>query len=365
MTTSPSRSSRSEALGSRIRLARARRGLSRTALAAALGVSPARVSRYEQDGVDGELAGAFADVLGVPRVFLSREGVEPIPVAESTFRSSRRATARQRAAACAAGTSGIELYEWLADRFRLPTVALPELDGEPPERAADAVRAAWQQGRGALPNLLQLSEAHGIRVLSLPRIAHAVDAFGLWRHDRPYAFLSTAKSAERSRFDLAHEIGHLVLHSRGHEGDLEREADAFAAAFLMPGDLLLARVGHEPAVPAVLRLRSDYGVAAMAMLRRLRDLGLLSDEVYRQDCVVLAQRGFGRDEPGGLRTERSRVFEQTASMLRSSDRGFGPLEEELGLTGADLHDLTFGHFLVPLGRGSEMRTTARGALRAV
>ena len=365
MTTSRSRSSRSEALGTRIRLARARRGLTKAALARATGFSVRQIDEYEAQGAPAAHVERLAAELHVPEPYLTREGVDPILTSEARFRSLSRATERQRSAACAAGTSGIELYEWLADRFRLPSVVLPDLDGEAPERAADAVRAAWEQGRGALPNLTQLAEANGVRVVSLPPIAHTVDAYSLWREDRPYVFLSTMKSVERTRFDLAHEIGHLVLHSRGHRGDLEREADEFAAAFLMPAELLLARVGKEPAVPAVLRLRSDYGVAATAMLRRLHDLGVLSDEVYRQDCVVLAQRGFRSGEPGGLRPERSRVFEQTLGLLRSSGASIDVIASEVGLSLQDLHDLTFGHTVLSLAGGSATRTARQGTLRVV
>ncbi|WP_375405757.1 ImmA/IrrE family metallo-endopeptidase [uncultured Amnibacterium sp.] len=289
-----------------------------------------------------------------------------IEVKEARFRASSRATLRQRDAACAVGASGIEFYSWLATRFRLRDVILPDLDGEKPERAAEAVRALWGQGRGALPNLLQLSEAHGLRVMSLPMIAHTVDAFSLWRDAEPYVFLSTMKTAERSRFDLAHEIGHLVMHSRGHEGDLEAEADAFAASFLMPADLLLARVGREPALPAVLRLRSHYGVAALTMLRRLHDLGRLSDNAYRMDCVALAQRGCRSGEVGGLPREPSQVFRQTFEALRSNNVTAEQAAREVGLWASDLHDLTFGHFVAPVeSRGDAARTPVRAALRAV
>src|SRR3546814_6566541 len=42
-----------------------------------------------------------------------------------------------------------------------------------------------------------------------------VDAFSCWRNGQPFVFLNTFKSAERSRFDAAHELAHLVLHRHG------------------------------------------------------------------------------------------------------------------------------------------------------
>lgn len=366
MTKSRSPFSPSEASPARIRLARERAGLTKAVLAGRLGLTVRACSALEDGSSRGPDVEALAEALGVTPEFLLRNEGEAIEVEEARFRASSRATLRQRTAACAAGVTGIEFYSWLASRFRLRDVVLPDLDGETPERAAEAVRALWGQGRGALPNLLQLSEAHGVRVMSLPSIAQTVDAFSLWRDGEPYVFLSTMKTAERSRFDLAHEIGHLVMHSRGHQGDLEAEADAFAAFFLMPADLLLARVGRELALPAVLRLRSQYGVAALAMLRRLHDLGRLSDTAYRMDCVALAQRGFRSGEEGGLPREHSQVFRQTFDALRSQGVTVEQAAHEVGLSASDLHDLTFGQFVAPMGtRGDAVRTSARATLRAV
>jgi len=71
------------------------------------------------------------------------------------------------------------------------------MDQQDPESAATALRAVWGRGEEPLPNLIQLGEAFGVRVLSLPTDADTVDAFSLWLNDIPYVFLSTAKTAER------------------------------------------------------------------------------------------------------------------------------------------------------------------------
>jgi Zn-dependent peptidase ImmA (M78 family) len=71
----------------------------------------------------------------------------------------------------------------------------------------------WGLGTGPRPNLLQLCESRGIRVFALAPFADAVEAYSIWRNDIPYVFLARRKAPERLRFDLAHELGHLVLHS--------------------------------------------------------------------------------------------------------------------------------------------------------
>ncbi len=346
---STSRSKPSDRLeGTRIRLARLSRGLTKVELAQRVDVSPRAVQTFEVEGAPVERAPGLTAALGYPEDFFRRPALQPLDEERARFRARRRATAGQRASARADGAVGIELYEWIAERFHLPEVRLLDLDGEPPERAAAALRSAWGRGLEPLPNLLQLAEAHGVRVLSLPTRSALVDAFSVWHQGRPYVFLSTAKTAERSRFDLAHEIAHLVLHSRGHtEGtDAENEADRFASAFLVPEESLLPQAGREPAVPQILRLRTHYGVSAFAMAHRLHSVGRLSDGAYRQDCVHLTQRGFRNGEPGGLPRERSRVFSVALESLKERGIGAGEVARDLGIDARLLHEFVFGQAVV-------------------
>lgn len=338
---------------SRIQLARERRALTKVALASALGVTSRVLQDYERDGAPAVRAEQLALALGVEPAFFQRAERYAISSEQGFFRARRRATAAQLGSARAAAAIGVELYEWLTERFALPAVQLPDLDHHAPETAAGALRAHWGRNDQPLPNLVQLSEAHGVRVLSLPTDADTVDAFSFWLDGHPYVFLSTAKSAERSRFDLAHELGHLVMHSRSQvttaEGsedvgsrELEREADAFASALLMPRDHLMAYAGREPAVPQILQLRSHYRVSAMAMARRLHDVGRLTDWGYRQNCTELARRGFRSAEPGGMSRERSRVFGHVFPELRRLRVPPTEVARELGIPMTELHGLVFG-----------------------
>lgn len=328
---------------SRITLARQRRGLSMTALAAELRLTPRALSSYERDGAPVARAALLAEVLSVPPSFFLRGPVDLIEESRVAFRARRRTAAYQRAAATAAGRIGIEFYEWLLERFTVPAPDLPDLDHEDPHLAAGALRARWGVSTGALPNLVHLSEAHGIRVLTLPPGAQQVDAFSLWHDEVPYVFLSTTKSPERSRFDLAHEIGHLVMHSRsGGSADIEREADAFASTLLMPRHELRTRIGRDAAVPQILQVKQQLKVSAMALNRALHGDCLMSDWTYRQNCIRLTQMGYRSGEPSGIARERSRVFQFMFSALKERALSARHIAHELGLTSADLHDLTFG-----------------------
>lgn len=374
--TSSSTSPRSERRlsPSRIRLARERRGLSKVALSSLLGVTTRTLQVFEVEGAPSARADELAQALGVLPTFFSRPERRAVSAEQGFFRARRRASAAQLGSARAAASIGIELYEWIGERFATPEIVVPDLDQQAPEAAATTLRATWGRGEEPLPNLVQLSEAHGVRVLSLPTDTNTVDAFSLWSNGFPTVFLSTAKSAERSRFDLAHELGHLVMHSRlpvGTDGqapdglNLEHDADAFASALLMPRRGMLAHSGRAPAVPQILRLREYYRVSAMAATRRLYELERLTDWEYRQNCVQLSQRGFRSGEPGGIRRERSRVFDTVFPALRARGLGSGVVGDELGISPHELHGLTFGQVPMTVSGAHEVGVLPRPDLRVV
>jgi Zn-dependent peptidase ImmA (M78 family) len=157
--------------------------------------------------------------------------------------------------------------------------------------------------------------------LGLPKPAQPVDAFSVRSDDSPYVFLSRAKTPERTRLDLAHEIGHLVLHSRAGAADAgpgaEKEADRFASAMLMPERSLRQSLRQNASVGEILSARTYYGVSATAVNYALNAAGRLSSYGYRQNCIRLAQMGFQSAEHGGMpRRELSRVFPQVCSHAR-------------------------------------------------
>ncbi|GIG27083.1 XRE family transcriptional regulator [Cellulomonas denverensis] len=347
---------------SRIRLARERRGLTKVALAAELGVTARVLQTYENEGAPGARADDLAVALEVTPRFFHLPDRDAITPEQGFFRALRRASAAQLGRARAAAGIGFEIYEWVTARYELPELVLPDVDAATPELAAATVRAVWGRGDERLPNLVQLSEAHGVRVMSLPSDAEAVDAFSVWHAGLPYVFLSRSKSPERSRFDLAHELGHLVMHSGARAGvEVEREADQFAAALLMPRDGLSARAGREPAVPEILRLRSHYRVSAMAMTRRLHAIGKLTEWSYRQNCVQLSRQGFRVGEPDGIEPERSRVFATVFAALRDQGVTAQDVAAELGITARELHLMTLGHAPAPIEGGAERTERPSGA----
>ena len=172
------------------------------------------------------------------------------------------------------------LNQWIEDRFVLPSANIPNLSQEGnPEAAAVSIRRYWGLGELSIKNTVHLLESKGVRVFSLSVDAVEVDAFSMWRDNTPFIFLNTKKSAEHSRFDAAHELGHLVMHRYGApQGlDAEREANAFASAFLMPHASVLAHAPRLTTVDHLVKLKKHWNVSVAALAYRLHSVGVLTD----------------------------------------------------------------------------------------
>ena len=267
-----------------------------TKLAAVIGVEPRSVSAYEKGefGPDDDRLASLALALRFPEAFFFGDDLdEPTPDIAS-FRALSKMTAGQRDTALGSGAIALMLNEWIETRFELPQPDLPDLSREDgPEAAAHALRQLWTLGELPIKNVVHLLEARGVRVFSLSVDALEVDAFSMWRQTTPFVFLNTKKSAEHSRFDAAHELGHLVLHRHGSpQGrEAEREANAFASAFLKPRTHLLASAPRMASIDNLIRLKKIWGVSVAALTYRLHTVGVLSDWLRRRRALGLGGRG--------------------------------------------------------------------------
>lgn len=329
---------------SRIVLARTRRGLTKVALARRAGISTRALYDLESGKATptGDTLVAIAEALRFPVGFFYRPDVELPSADEASFRSLRSMTASKRDAALAAGALAFEVSDWIEERFTLPPPQVPDLHGYDPEAAASAVRALWKMGASPIGNMIHQLESRGVRVFSLAE-DRRVDAFSLWHTDKPYVFLNTVKTAEHSRMDAAHELGHLVLHRRttAQGRNIESQAQLFASAFLMPRSSVMATPKlMAPTLGHLVQLKKKWLVSAAALAHRLHNLGLLSDWNYRGLCIDLAR--FGRDrEPEGIARETSQIMDKVfgLSVDGVSKRS---VASDLDLNQSDVEALVFG-----------------------
>ncbi|RSS89973.1 ImmA/IrrE family metallo-endopeptidase [Streptomyces sp. WAC05292] len=348
---------------SRIAIARKRRGLTLAELGERAGVSLQSLSNYETGRTDpaSETLAKISAALDFPESFFHKPRIELLPLEAVSFRARSKLAAAPRDAALAASTLALELNEWISSRYKLPTSHVPTLGRLDPESAADVLRARWDLGDAPISNMVHLVESRGIRVFSLPPEFSDVDAFSFWRNGTPFIFLSTLKSAERGRFDVAHELGHLVLH--GEERELygpaaEKEANAFASSFLMPRSSVINIMPDSPLPSQIIAAKRVWKVAAMALTYRLHDLGILSDWHYRKACVELSKKGYRSSEPQGMPgREKSQLLEKVFHMAQSKGISLRHVADELDVTAQELSSWIFG--LVVTVRAGSGRPTAK------
>lgn len=343
---------------SRLALARRRRGLTKKRTAELIDVSTRSVVGFEGGEImpSALTVSRMVDALDFPASFFEAEDLEEISEHAASFRALSKMTAAQRHSALAAGELALALHDWISERFRLPEGSVPRLGpGLDPETAAQVVRAEWDLGEKPIPNLVHLLEAHGIRVFSLAQECREVDAFSLWRLAQPFMFLNTEKSGEHSRFDAAHELGHLVLHWH-HElpqgKQAEQEANKFASTFLMPEASIVTATTRYPSLQQLVQLKRPWKVSVAALTHRLHTLKLLTDWQYRTLFVEISTRGYRTNEPSPIQPESSQILNKVFTALRREGVARQDIARELHVHPPDLDALVFGLAMLPVVGGS-------------
>ncbi|MGN6312114.1 MAG: helix-turn-helix domain-containing protein [Xanthobacteraceae bacterium] len=333
----------------RLKVARHRKKLSGKQLAAAAGLTDVTVSKVENGHQPDETTiDKLVAVLGYPREYFFMDRPEVLETRAVSFRSLKKMKAAERDASLAAGSHGIALYQWIDKRFMLPSPDLIDLSKEHgrPEVAARLLRQHWGIGDRPVSNILKLFESKGVRILSLSENTQNVDAYSFWHDDHPYIFLNQKKTAERSNFDAAHELGHLVLHFHAQaesapEDDAEREANQFASAFLMPEADVKSIITYVYSSSQVIKAKVRWKVSAMALANRLHQIGMLTEWNYRSIIIDLGNKGYRSGEPLGVEREVSTVLAKVLSTLWTKGITKSDIAKELCLPWDEIESLLF------------------------
>jgi Zn-dependent peptidase ImmA (M78 family) len=156
------------------------------------------------------------------------------------------------------------------------------------------------------------------------------------------------------RFDLAHELGHLLLHRqlRMRSRDLEQQAHDFASSFLIPADALYAQVTGQLRFDDIFKLKKFWRVSAIAMLQRLWHLRIISEWHYRSWIIELSKRGYRTSEPDGIHPESSRLFRQLFDFSRRDGWSIGRIAEALRFPPGEIDSMVFGLAIAPAPPGT-------------
>ncbi len=330
----------------RIELARKRRQKTAKILAEEAGIAPVTLSRVinGRQIPDEETVRRIANALDYPLDFFKLDDPDQIDAAGASFRSMTGMTARTRDAALAAGTLAFEISDWVGKIFRLEEPSLIDLSHErDPANAARLVRQHWGIGEKPIGNIVHFLESKGVRVFSLSENTKTVDAFSCWRNGEPFIFLNTFKTTERSRFDAAHELGHLLLHKHGgpQQKVAESEANTFASSFLMPKADLLSHVSYVNGLSDIIKQKKRWGVSAAALLFRLNKSGIVSDWQYLT-MIIQLNSNWSQSEPEGMPKEKSHVWKTILQELWRDGKTISSIGADLRIPPAEVGALLFG-----------------------
>jgi Zn-dependent peptidase ImmA (M78 family)/DNA-binding XRE family transcriptional regulator len=322
--------------GERLKLARKRAGLSLRGLAEAIdhAVTAQAIGRYERGEMlpGSEVAIRLARALGVSLSYLFSpsdirlEGLE--------FRKTTRTSAKDRARVEAAVLDHLDRYLQVEELLGMASHEWDRPEGAPyriqsledAEEAAERLRQDWNLGGNPIPNVTELLEERGIKVLKLD-FPLAVDGLTCrvaraGYEDVPVIVSSNAKSVERQRFTLAHELGHMVVQVKNKKLDEEKVCHRFASAFLMPHEDLLIEVGqrrHNFGYAEIIQIKQMFGVSAAALMVRLRDLGVINEATLTRVFRGIG-RGWRKAEPAPLPDdEQPRRFERLVFRALAED----------------------------------------------
>lgn len=358
--------------GGRLVLARQLAGLRKSDLATELGKSPTAVAAWES-GTKRPSPATVAELsirLSVDPAFFAVTSASVLPRPGTPhFRSLRSTTQLARDQAFAYGQLAADIATGLETHVEYPAVNVPtfpidEETDDSPERAARFVRAEWALADGPVGHLVRLLENHGVLVIFSPMQTATVDAYSFSSQQRPVIVLNPLKrDYYRQRFDLAHELGHLVMHLDAEPGGrvVEDQANRFAAELLMPAADITALLPTSMSAGAwrtLGQLKEHWGVSMQALLFRARSLGVLGEVAYRNSMTTVSARGWRRSEPGQVQTlEQPSLLPRAVSLLQEEGFNDALLAAQCR---APLHLFTIATSRTPVGP-SDLASVAHDA----
>ena len=324
--------------GEMFRLGRQLRGLTQKEFSEAVKAEPSTVSRVENGVVQPtqDLAERSASVLDLPLEFF-RQPERPygLPMSVHPMWRSKVAVPQYSIdqALAELNLRIIHIRRLIRSVEYDPVLPLPEIDtasaGDDPAEVAARVRRVWMMPAGPVIDLVQWIERAGCFVMYTDLPDAAMSGVTLRVPDmRPCIFVNRSMPADRIRHTLAHELGHLIMHRYPGE-DMEREADSFAAAFLMPAsDIRPYFAGKKIDLRLLAALKPEWRVSMQSLLYRASTLGFVNDNQARYLWQQFNMKKLKMREPAELDLQP-----ETPSLVAKL---FTLHLEKLGYSSADL-----------------------------
>ena len=293
--------------GANLRLARLFHGLTLEDVAAHIDKTRQYVHKIETEQIvpSETTLNAIAQLTQVDPVFFVRQSTAPINEDQCHFRKQFTTRSAVKQVALAKGEMFRRLVVELEEQVELPSTSIPQIEATSLieiEQAAEACRRHWGLGLGPIQSMTRVAERAGVLVTSFKGVSREVDAYSISAARPVIVVNSDDVSACRLRFDIAHELGHLVLHLGIVTGDrkTEGEANRFAGAFLLPRSSFVKEFpklrGMHLNWQGLSEMKLRWKVSKAALLYRAKQLSLISEDQYKTGVIRLNRGGEARVE---------------------------------------------------------------------
>lgn len=309
-----------------VQLARESRGWTQKELSERAGITQGFISLLEggQKDVSEDKLIQLANSLGYPvEFFYQRDTYEGFGLSLLYYR--KKASTRKGDLKRLQAEKNIRRMQFrtmfngvdIESKYSFDFFDINEHDGEV-EKIAQFVRANWRMPIGPVNNLTSTIERAGGIVLRFDFGTRDIDALSEWPDDTPPIFYVNSQApADRARFSLAHELGHIVMHNNASE-TMEYEADRFASEFLMPerdiatqlDSITLRRAGS---------LKPHWKTSMASLVRRAKDLNRISPERYTRICREISKLGYRKKEPVSIEYEHPTLASKISEVFQESN----------------------------------------------
>jgi Zn-dependent peptidase ImmA (M78 family)/DNA-binding XRE family transcriptional regulator len=313
--------------GGRLKMARKAKQLSMEKLAEQVGLSTMSISKYENNKMnpDSTMLLKLANSLDIKVEFFFRDvELELTPVKKRGHSMLSRSDERMVEARV------LEYVERYFDAISylpgdedtaLPKKSFTSLDDI--ERVALELRQEWEIGLDPIDSLVRTLEDKGIIIYFIDSV-DKLDALTFEVNGTHVIAVKKDVPGDRQRFNIAHELGHIILDvpEDMDEREEEKAAHRFAGAFLVPEPVVRMELGNKRSYVSVEELyilKHKYGLSIQAWIRRGRDLGIITHHVYQTLMGMFSARGWRKQEPGDPypSEETPKRFEQLVRKLYS------------------------------------------------
>jgi Zn-dependent peptidase ImmA (M78 family)/DNA-binding XRE family transcriptional regulator len=327
-----------------LRLARNVREFTQADLAKAAGVTQALISKIEHGLIaqpSDEVVQKFSKAVRFPPEFFFQEDRA---IGFPHFHYRKRAKLGAKALDHIGAVINIRrqhVSKLLRSYDKPVAKPIPQIDldesGSTPEKIAERLREYWMLRRGPIDNLTDVIESAGGIVIFCRFKTSLLDGISFRAEGLPpLFFMNRDMPGDRLRFSLAHELGHMVLHSvPDDDAKMEAEAHRFAAAFLMPASDIRPYLTSAK-LSSFGKVKAFWKVSIKALIKRAHDLKLITDNQYRW-LNVQYSKTFSGGEPITIPLEEpSRLAQMIKYHLKELDYSMSDLASLLAVYPDDL-----------------------------